>query len=184
MNKIAIAIHGGASQDSEFVRQNQTAYKEGLAAAVQTGYAVLQKGGSAIDAVEQAVNSLENNPLFNAGRGSALNNEGHVEMDAAIMDGQTLKAGAVAMVKGIKNPISLARKVLEKTNHVLLCGYGALMLAKDTHITIEDDEYFITDHQLDELKEANPNETEDVLLKKPIHGTVGAVALDEYGNVA
>src|SRR3954468_2152997 len=97
--KIAIAIHGGAGEDSDFIKQNKTGYEEGLIAAVKTGYHVLKNGGSALDAVEHAVKSLEDNPLFNAGRGSALNNEGEVEMDAAIMDGSTLKAGAVAMVR-------------------------------------------------------------------------------------
>ncbi|MDB5132754.1 MAG: Beta-aspartyl-peptidase [Mucilaginibacter sp.] len=184
MKRIAIAIHGGASQDSDFIRQNKTGYEEGLKAAVQAGYAVLQKGGSAIDAVERAVNCLEDNPLFNAGRGSALNNQGKVEMDAAIMDGENLKAGAVAMVKSVKNPISLAKKVLEKTSHVLLCGYGALKLAKEAGIVLEEDQYFITGHQLDEFKQANLEETGDILLKKQVHGTVGAVALDEYGNIA
>lgn len=184
MNKIAIAIHGGAAKDSEFIRQNKTAYEEGLKTAVEAGYAVLKNGGCAIEAVERAVNSLEDNPLFNAGRGSALNNQGEVEMDAAIMDGQTLKAGAVTVVKGVKNPVSLALKVLQRTNHVLLSGYGALKLAKDTFMQLENDEYFVTDHQLDEFKEANPKEAEDMLLKKQVHGTVGAVALDEYGNTA
>jgi beta-aspartyl-peptidase (threonine type) len=184
MNNIAIAIHGGASKDSEFIRQNQQAYEEGLKVAVQAGYAILRDGGSAIDAVERAVNCLEDNPLFNAGRGSALNNEGEVEMDAAIMNGQTLKAGAIAGVKGVKNPISLARNVLENTNHVLLCGDGAIRLADATGIKFENDAYFITDHQLDELKEAQSEEDESDLLQKQKHGTVGAVALDVEGNVA
>jgi beta-aspartyl-peptidase (threonine type) len=184
MKKIGIAIHGGASQDSEFIRQNKAAYEDGLKTAVQIGYQVLQQGGTSIDAVEQAVRSLEDNPLFNAGRGSALNNNGEIEMDAAVMDGKTLKAGAIAMVTLVKNPISLARKVLEKTNHVLLCGYGALNLAKDSDMELEDEPYFITNHQVEEFKNANAKETENDLLKKQIQGTVGAVALDEYGNVA
>lgn len=184
MKKIAIAIHGGASSDSEFIRQNKIAYEEGLKIAVQLGYAVLQKGGTAMEAVEQAVNCLEDNPLFNAGRGSALNNQGKVEMDAAVMDGKTLKAGAVAMVTQVKNPVSLARTVLKKTNHVLLCGYGALQLAAQSEMKLEDEAYFITDHQLAEFKSANQQETEAELMEKQKHGTVGAVALDEYGDVA
>jgi len=184
MKKIGIAIHGGASQDSEFIRQNKAAYEDGLKTAVQIGYHVLEQGGTSIDAVEQAVKSLEDNPLFNAGRGSALNNQGEIEMDAAVMDGKTLKAGAIAMVTLVKNPVSLARKVLEKTNHVLLCGYGALNLAKNSGMELEDEPYFITNHQVEEFKNANAKDTEDDLLKKQIHGTVGAVALDEYGNVA
>jgi beta-aspartyl-peptidase (threonine type) len=95
-----------------------------------------------------------------------------------------LKAGAIAMVTLVKNPISLARKVLEKTNHVLLCGYGALKLAKEFGLELEDEPYFITNHQVEEFKNANAKETEHDLLKKQKHGTVGAVALDEYGNVA
>jgi beta-aspartyl-peptidase (threonine type) len=184
MNTITIAIHGGASSDSEFIRQHKTAYEAGLLAAVQAGYAILQNGGSALDAVELAVNCLENDPLFNAGRGSALNHEGQVEMDAAIMDGSKLKAGAVAMVKGIKNPISLAKKVLSETNHILLCGDGAQMLAQKTGIVLASDNYFVTDHQLNELKAAQAEEDEAELLKKQKHGTVGAVALDQYGNLA
>ncbi|MGY3212518.1 isoaspartyl peptidase/L-asparaginase family protein [Mucilaginibacter sp. HD30] len=184
MKKIAIAIHGGASSDSEFIRNNIAGYEDGLKTAIKAGYEVLKAGGTAIDAVEQAVRCLEDNPLFNAGRGSALNNEGKVEMDAAVMDGKTLKAGAIAMVTGAKNPISVARKVMEKTSHVLICGYGALKLACDNGLAIQDDNYFITDHQLNEFKKANSSEADDALLKKQTHGTVGAVALDGSGNIA
>jgi beta-aspartyl-peptidase (threonine type) len=184
MNEIAIAIHGGASSDSEFIRQHKAAYETGLGAAIQAAYTVLKNGGSALDAVELAVNYLEDDPLFNAGRGSALNHEGQVEMDAAIMDGRTLKAGAVAMAKGIKNPVSLAKKVLSETNHVLLSSDGAQKLAQDTGIGLASDNYFVTDHQLNELQAAQAEEYQADLLKKQKHGTVGAVALDQYGNVA
>jgi beta-aspartyl-peptidase (threonine type) len=184
MKKIAIAIHGGAGDDSDFIKQNKAAYIEGLKAAVQCGYKVLQEGKSSLDAVEAAVNSMENNPLFNAGRGSALNSRGEVEMDAAIMDGKALKAGAVSMVRGTKNPISLARKVLEKTNHVLISGYGATQLAAELDVPLETDSYFITDHQQEVFMETSSHETRQEMLKKRIHGTVGAVALDADGNVA
>jgi beta-aspartyl-peptidase (threonine type) len=184
MSKIAIAIHGGAGDDSEFIKQNKIAYEDGLKAAVKAGYNVLTEGGSALDAVEQAVNSLENNPLFNAGRGAALNNLGEVEMDAAVMDGKTSKAGAVSMVRNVKNPISLARKVLEQTNHVLISGYGAMQLASDLDMPLETDSYFITDHQQEVYMETSSRESRQELMKKRIHGTVGAVALDADGNVA
>ena len=184
MKKIAIVIHGGAGEDSDFIKQNKAAYEEGLKAAAQSGYNVLKQGGSAVDAVEKAVNSLENNPLFNAGRGSALNNRGEVEMDAAIMDGKELKAGAISMVRNVKNPISLARKVLEETNHVLISGYGAMEFAANQNVPLETDSYFITDHQQEVFMESSSKESRQDLMKKQIHGTVGAVALDENGNVA
>jgi beta-aspartyl-peptidase (threonine type) len=184
MNKVVIAIHGGAGEDSDYIKQNKAAYEDGLKAAVQAGYDILKQGGTALDAVERAVNSLENNPLFNAGRGSALNNHGEVEMDAAIMDGEHVKAGAVCMVKNVKNPVSLARKVLQETNHVLIAGRGAMDLATAMNVSLETDAYFITDHQQEVFMEANDLESRQDLLRKKIHGTVGAVALDAGGNVA
>src|ERR1700710_3207135 len=126
MGKIAIVIHGGAGPDSEFIKKNIQQYKRGLKEAADTGYNVLAEGGTALDAVEAAVNYLEENPLFNAGRGSALNEKAEVEMDASIMNGKDLKAGAVSMVRSVKNPVSLARLVMKHTRHVLLSGYGAL----------------------------------------------------------
>ena len=118
IQKIALAIHGGAGPDSDFIKENKAAYIEGLRKAFMSGYSVLEKNGSALDAVEEALRNLENDPLFNSGRGSALNNKGEVEMAAAIMDGKKLKAGAVSMVTNVKNPITLARFVMENTNHV------------------------------------------------------------------
>jgi beta-aspartyl-peptidase (threonine type) len=184
MSKIAIVVHGGAGEDSEFIRQNQTAYKEGLQAALHCGHEVLKNGGSAIDAVERAVQCFEDNPLFNAGRGSSLNSLGEIEMDASIMNGENLSAGAVCMVKNIKNPISLARKVLEETNHVLIGGHAAMQLAADLHLPLETDSYFMTDHQQEVFMEVNARESRQEMLRKKIHGTVGAVAADLYGNVA
>jgi beta-aspartyl-peptidase (threonine type) len=184
MGKIAIVIHGGAGPDSEFIRQNKEAYEDGLKEATQNGYEVLKGGGTAMAAVEKAVQTLEDNGIFNSGYGSALNINGEVEMDAAIMTGENLKAGAVSMVRNVKNPISLAKLVLEKTSHVLISGYGAMEFAANENVPLEVDSYFVSDHSRAEYIEAqNKNSTQD-MLKKRIHGTVGAVALDAQGNVA
>ena len=184
MQKISIAIHGGAGPDSDYIKQNKTGYEKGLKHALEAGYKILEKGGSSIDAVEEAVRKLEDNYLFNAGRGSALNNKGEVEMDASIMDGKKLQAGAVSMVKNVKNPIALARYIMENTNHVLVSGNGALELAKSKDIELEADAYFITTHQYDLFVEERDKKSMDELLKQRIHGTVGAVAVDKKGNVA
>jgi beta-aspartyl-peptidase (threonine type) len=184
MNKnIAIAIHGGAGADSAYIRANTEGYENGLREALELGRKLLVEGGTAMDAVCAAVKSLEDNILFNAGRGAALNNNGVVEMDAAVMNGADLKAGAVAMVRQVKNPVGLARAVMEKTSHVLLAGYGALDFAADIGIELMDENYFISQHQLDELASSR-NVSKEQLLLKPTKGTVGAVALDQYGNVA
>jgi beta-aspartyl-peptidase (threonine type) len=184
MSKIALVVHGGASEATPFLLEHMEEYKEGLKQAVQSAYKILQKGGNALNAVERAVMLLEDNYLFNAGRGSALNNKGEVEMDAAIMNGKTLEAGAVSMVRNIKNPISLARIVMTKTKHVLLSGYGAIDLAKAREITLEPDSYFITEHQYKDYLITNRFMSHKALLKKKFHGTVGAVALDIKGNLA
>jgi beta-aspartyl-peptidase (threonine type) len=183
MGNTAIAIHGGAGEDSAFIRENKQDYERGLKEAVETGHVILQNGGQAVDAICAAVRSLENNILFNAGRGSAINHSGIIEMDAGIMNGQDLKAGAVAMVQLVRNPIDLARQVMEKTGHVLLAGYGAVEFARSTGIPEENEAYFISQHQLQELENSR-KESESTLLRKPVKGTVGAVALDIYGNVA
>src|SRR4028118_1784289 len=130
MNKIAIAIHGGASKDSDFIRQNLARYEAGLKEAALAGYEVLTNGGTAIDAVTNAVMAMENNEIFNAGKGAALTEKGRVELDASIMNGADLKAGAIAMATQVKNPILLARAVMEKTSHVLIAAEGALEFAK------------------------------------------------------
>lgn len=174
MNRIAIAIHGGAGQNSEFIEANYDAYLEGLKTAVEQGHELLVKGASALDVVEATVRILEDNPLFNAGKGSALNSEGKVEMDAAIMDGHTLAAGAVSMVTQVKNPISLARKVMSNTKHVHIAGYGALKLAELNSLELMPEDYFIVERQINDLKEE----------KSYGHGTVGCVALDSLGHMA
>ncbi len=120
MEKFTIVVHAGAGEDSNFIRENQEKMIEGLKDAIDCGYQVLKEHGSAMDAVEAAVKSLEDNPLFNAGRGSAINAKGEVEMCASIMDGKTLNSGAVAIVKNVKNPVSLAKAVLANTDHIYL----------------------------------------------------------------
>jgi beta-aspartyl-peptidase (threonine type) len=184
MSEVAIVIHGGAGPDSDFIKTNKAAYETGLKEAVERGYKILRDGGSAVEAVEHAVRALEDNGIFNAGYGSALNLNGEVEMDAAIMDGSTSKAGAVSMIRNVRNPVSLAKKVLEETNHVLISGYGAMEFAVEQDVALEPDAYFISEHSRAEfLEESKPARRQD-LLRKRIHGTVGAVALDKYGNVA
>ncbi|QYO62501.1 isoaspartyl peptidase/L-asparaginase [Leptolyngbya sp. 7M] len=127
MSKLALAVHGGAGTilRSQMTPELEREYRSGLEAALQAGWRILEADGSALDAVEAAVVSLEDFPLFNAGRGSVFTSEGKNEMDAAIMDGRSLKAGAVAFVRNIRNPVKLARSVMEKTEHVLLAGEGA-----------------------------------------------------------
>ncbi len=174
MNRVAIAIHGGAGQNSEFIEANYDAYLEGLKTAVEQGHELLLQGASALDVVEATVRILEDNPLFNAGKGSALNSDGKVEMDAAIMNGNTLAAGAVSMVTQVKNPISLARKVMSNTKHVHIAGYGALKLAELNSLELMPEDYFIVERQINDLKEE----------KSYGHGTVGCVALDSLGHMA
>ncbi len=174
MSRIAIGIHGGAGQNSRFIESNYDAYLDGLKMAVASGYELLASGASAVDVVEATVRILEDNPLFNAGRGSALNTEGKVEMDAAIMDGDLLSAGAVSMVTKVKNPITLARKVMTNTRHVHIGGYGALKLAELNSLELMPEDYFIVERQINDLHEEQ-NES---------HGTVGCVALDSLGRLA
>lgn len=184
MNKIAIAVHGGASENHPFLQKYQKDVEKGLIEAVEKGYAVLNQGGMALDAVEEAVKVLENNSLFNAGKGSALNCHGEVEMDASIMNGAHLQAGAVSMVRAVKNPIHLARLVMEHTKHVFLSGYGALEIAKKFNLELENESYFITPHQYEMFQKLNKIETMEVIHNKKMTGTVGAVALDSQGNLA
>ena len=184
MTNIAFIVHGGASNITPFLKKHIPETEEGLAQATRIGYKILSRGGSALDAVEQAVTYLEDNPLFNAGRGSALNAKGKIEMDASIMNGKNLKAGAVALVHGVKNPISLARIVMKKTNHVFLSGNGALDVARNEGILFEPEAYFITEHQYDLFHKDNKHKMAHQIFKKKMHGTVGAVALDKRGNLA
>jgi L-asparaginase / beta-aspartyl-peptidase len=191
MATLAIVVHGGAGPDSQKIKKNIAGYRKGLEQAVLTGYKVLEEGGSALDAVEAAVNVLEDDHLFNAGRGSALNEKGEVEMDASIVDGSNLKSGAVAIVRNVKNPVTLARAVMEKTKHIYLGDMGALELAKKLNLRLEPSSYFITTEAYDEYAEAREEEGGDAqavareqLARRVSHGTVGAVALDSRGNIA
>lgn len=184
MSKIAFAVHGGASNITPFLKKHIKETEEELACAVKMGYKILSRGGSAMDAVENSIRYLEDCTLFNAGRGSALNSNGKVEMDASIMNGKNHRAGAVALVHSVKNPISLARIVLKKTKHVFMSGNGALDLARNEGIEFETEAYFVTEHQFNEFKKANKNKMAQHLYKKKMHGTVGAVALDKRGNLA
>lgn len=190
MKKFALAVHGGAGPDSDFIKKNSEGYKKGLNEALDAGYAVLEKGGSALDAVEAAVRTLEDNPLFNAGRGAAINDKGEVQLCASISDGKALKMGAVAIVNNVRNPVSLARQVMEKTKHIYLGAFGALEFAREIKAPMEPDAYFVTEHQydtyLEERKKSKLTGTEAAQhqLERRTHGTVGAVALDSKGNLA
>jgi beta-aspartyl-peptidase (threonine type) len=184
MSEFKIALHGGAGPDSEFIRKNRSAIEEGLSKALETGCNALRKHASAVDAVTETIIILEDNPLFNSGRGSALNEKGEVEMDASIMDGAKMKAGAVSMVRNVKNPVLLARYVMDNTKHSVLSGYGALSLAKDEKLALEPESYFVTDHQVEEFLKARDEEDLQKKLKKQVHGTVGVVAMDHKGNLA
>ncbi|MCW8449726.1 isoaspartyl peptidase/L-asparaginase family protein [Legionella quinlivanii] len=184
MNRIAMAIHGGASEETTLLRDHLPEYEESLKVALHKGYEVLQKDGSALDAVEASVRQLEDDALFNAGRGSVLNNQGTVEMDASIMDGHILDAGAVSMVEQVKNPVSLARKIMTQTHHVFLSGYGALAVAELNNLELKPKDYFVTEYQYQQYLEACKRESTKDILSKKIKGTVGAVALDAQGNLA
>ncbi len=181
MSKFSIAIHGGAGALSD-VSEHRTALTEIINEAAN-----LASNASAIDVVERTVVLLENHPLFNAGKGSVLNNKGEVECDAAIMNGTDLDAGAVAGVRGIKNPVALARKVMSDSEHVMLVGDGALEFAASVNAPTEQLDYFVVESRLKQLEEAKKagkvvldhSDTEEEKL-----GTVGAVAIDDKGNLA
>jgi beta-aspartyl-peptidase (threonine type) len=189
MKQYAIAIHGGAGTISKnsMSSDKERAYKKALEEALEVGENLLKNGGNSLDAVEAAIISLENNPLFNAGKGSVFTNEGKNELDASIMEGKTLMAGAVAGLVGIKNPISLAKAVMLQSEHVLLAGNGALDFAKKVNIEILDESYFFTQmrfEQLQEAKKTNSIQLDHFENKEKKFGTVGAVALDKTGNLA
>jgi L-asparaginase / beta-aspartyl-peptidase len=189
MNKIAIAIHGGAGPDSEFIKKHVKEYKEGLKAAIEEAYAMLEEGSNAVDVVETAIKALEDNPLFNAGRGSSLTERAEVEMCASIMNGFDLKCGAAAIVRNVRNPIRLARQIMEKTKHVYLGSIGAAEFAKQLNLPMEPDAYFITERQFASYEQTRKkqNDNGQLLALEQLerkHGTVGAVALDSRGNLA
>jgi isoaspartyl peptidase/L-asparaginase-like protein (Ntn-hydrolase superfamily) len=185
---IALAIHGGAGiSRAELTAEQEVACREKLVEALRAGHKILGEGGASLDAVQAAIVILEDSPLFNAGRGSALTSEGTAEMDASIMDGKTRKAGAVAAITGIRNPILLARMVMEQTPHVLLAGAGAEAFARQNQLQFETRDYFITPQQQEKLRRAKErksanNQHDDDLTA--LMGTVGAVALDRQGRLA
>ncbi|MBS1758482.1 MAG: isoaspartyl peptidase/L-asparaginase [Bacteroidetes bacterium] len=188
MAKYTIAIHGGAGtiRKEEMTAEKESAYKNGLNEALNAGFHVLKNGGTAVDAVRAAVVSLEDNILFNAGKGSVFGNDKSQEMDAAIMDGRTRNAGSVSAVRNIRNPIELAYKVMTESEHVMLSGRGAEEFAKLHHIRTEPDEYFFSAFRFEQWKLAQ--QTDKVILDhtsmEKKFGTVGAVACDEFGNIA
>lgn len=186
--KFALALHGGAGNinRNNIKPEQETIYKEALQSALKIGEAILSKNGSAIDAVTAVVVFLEDNPLFNAGIGSVFTAEGHIETDAAIMDGSNLNAGAIAGVKHVKNPILLAKAVMEKSEHVLLIAEGAEQFAKLHQLEIVENNYFATEEryrQFLDLKSKQKTESTTIAGGEKF-GTVGAVARDRNGHLA
>ncbi len=195
MQKISIAIHGGAGTilKEDMTPALEEAYRHGLSEALQAGYAVLENGGTAINSVKAAVVVLEDNPLFNAGKGSVFTKKGLNEMDAAIMDGSTLEAGAIAGVRNIRNPVELAEEVMLHSGHVFLSGKGANDFAIRQGIKLESDDYFYSQYRYDQWREIRDSDLYQLdhkndklvgLLKGKKFGTVGAVACDGDGNIA
>jgi len=172
-----LVIHGGAGTITreKMSPEKEAEYRGKITEVLTVGYEILEKGNSSLDAVEAVVRIMEDSPLFNAGKGAVFTNAGTNELDASIMDGSTLQAGAVSGVKTVKNPISVARKVMEKTWHVMLSGDGADHFAAEQGLEIVENNYFYTERRWNALKKAQEEEK---------HGTVGCVALDKKGNIA
>jgi beta-aspartyl-peptidase (threonine type) len=183
MGKYVIIIHGGAvnTDPATIPPEKEEKLKQGLKRALMAGCEILERGGVALDAVEAAVKSMEDNDLFNAGRGGMFNINGEVETEASIMDGATLRGGAVSGVKLVRNPISLARTVMEKCKHSFLTAEGAQEFALSQGLALQDPEYFKTDQQRQEWMEILEQAEVEHANK---HDTVGAVALDQFGNLA
>jgi beta-aspartyl-peptidase (threonine type) len=190
-NTFGIAIHGGAGTilRTLMTPEKEAQYILGLTQATEAGSVILEKGGTSLDAVEAAVVCLENFPLFNAGKGAVFTHKGTHEMDASIMDGATLEAGAVSGISNVKNPVSLARLVKEKSGHVFLCGPDAEIFAKEMQMPFESDAYFYEESRYKQWQEVK--DTEGYQLDHTVNsgegkkfGTVGAVALDQFGNIA
>lgn len=174
-----IAIHGGAGvrEREDLTPALEEVYLQGLRQALMAGYFVLSNDGTALDAVESAVAVLEDNELFNAGKGSVFNSDGKHEMEASIMCGRRIDAGAACGVRNVRNPVRLARKILEESNHLFLSGSGAEKFAREHDLYFEPDDYFHTRERFGQLQRAK-------LLKPQGSGTVGAVAIDSAGNLA
>jgi L-asparaginase / beta-aspartyl-peptidase len=195
MQKISIAIHGGAGTiiKEDMTPDLEKAYRNALKDALNAGYAVLEIGGSAVNAVKAAVVVMEDNPLFNAGKGAVFTKKGLNELDAAIMDGSTLNAGAIAGVRNIRNPIELAEEVMLHSGHVFLSGKGANDFAIKQGIKLEADEYFFSQYRYDQWRQIRDSDLYQLdhkadklvgLMKDKKFGTVGAVACDGEGNIA
>ncbi len=206
MHKFGLVIHGGAGaiRRNEMAPELEARYRATLSEAVNAGYAVLDRGGEALDAVTAAINILEDSPLFNSGKGAVLNADGVCELDASIMNGRTLEAGAVAGLQHIKNPINLARDVMQKSAHVMMGGKGAEKFAESLGYEMTPEEYFIIPFRRKQLARAKELETEpaipaaslppgrvtfatvddNYLINQFKWGTVGCVALDRNGNLA
>lgn len=198
--KIRFVIHGGAGTilKKEMSAEREKEYRAALTEALMLGYGVLKKGGPGLDAVEAAIRYMEDSPLFNAGKGAVFTNAGTNELDSSVMDGKTLKAGAVASLKHIKNPISLARLVMEKSKHVMLVGEGAEAFAKEQGVELVPQSYFYVESRFQALQREKAEEEEQKKKQSPAkkpekdhgdpldhkYGTVGAVALDQAGNLA
>ncbi|SEE01431.1 beta-aspartyl-peptidase (threonine type) [Tenacibaculum sp. MAR_2010_89] len=195
-NEFAIIIHGGAGTilKKNMTPEKEKAYQQKLEEAIKAGYSILKKGGSSTKAVEASIHIMENSPLFNAGKGAVFTNAETNEMDASIMEGKTLNAGAVAGVKTVKNPISAAIQVMNNSNHVLLSGIGADNFAKEKGLEIMDPSYFYTEKRFKSLQRIkNKEKTQldhdeksafyDTDIKDSKFGTVGCVALDKKGNI-
>jgi beta-aspartyl-peptidase (threonine type) len=196
--KPVLVVHGGAGTISResMTPEREAAYKAGLQKALNAGYSILKNGGTAIDAVTAAVKVLEDDSLFNAGKGAVFTHDGRNELDASIMDGKTLKAGAVAGVTNVRNPITAARAVMERSEHIMLSGKGAEQFATENGCDIVDFSYFRTESRWQSLQKAKARDSISNDLKKKKsslkqltnhdekYGTVGAVALDIQGNLA
>lgn len=189
MSLFTIAIHGGAGTllKSEMSPEKEKAYREGLEQALNSGYEQLAKGGSAPDAVMTAVMALEDCELFNAGKGSVFTHDGRHEMDAAIMDGQSGRCGAVAGVSQVRNPILLSRRIMENSGHILLAGNGALKFAEEQGLKLENEAYFFNQYRYDQLlaiRDSGRTALDHGFIPDKKFGTVGAVACDAQGHIA
>lgn len=190
--QFSIVIHGGAGyiKKDNISSEKEKEYRDKLEEAIKVGYNILKNGGTSLDAVEKTINILEDSPLFNAGKGAVFTHEGTNEHDASIMDGKTLNAGASAGTKTIKNPINLARAVMEKSPYVMLSGSGAEIFAEEHGLEIVEPSYFYTERQMKSLERAKNAEKNkmslfyDSEIKDSKFGTVGCVALDKNGNLA
>ena len=190
MSTYTLVIHGGAGTilKEDMTPELEDSYKKGLDEALHVGYALLEKGQSALEAIKAAVVSLEDNILFNAGKGSVFAKDGRQEMDASIMDGKNLMAGVVSAVRNIRNPVELAYAVMTQSPHVMLTGQGAYDFAKLHGIKTEPDEYFYSEFRHNQWKQLQDSDTvaldHNVSVKDKKFGTVGAAACDKYGNIA